>query len=61
LQVAADRSGHNRTLLVLDTRSGDTASVLYRKCGYIEAGPIPAYALNAAGQLDATTYFYKQL
>jgi hypothetical protein len=24
-------------------------------------GQIPDYALNATGQLDATTYFYKQL
>ncbi|HMJ51190.1 MAG TPA: GNAT family N-acetyltransferase [Polyangiaceae bacterium] len=52
---------YDRKLLVLDTRSGDAASALYRKCGYIEAGQIPDYALNATGQLDATTYFYKQL
>jgi ribosomal protein S18 acetylase RimI-like enzyme len=51
----------NRTLLVLDTRSGDTASALYRKCGYIEAGQIPNYALSVDGHLHATTYFYKQL
>jgi hypothetical protein len=47
-----------RTLLVLDTRSDDTASILCSKCAYIEAGRIPAYASSA---LDGTTYFYKQL
>ena len=52
---------YGRKLLVLDTRSGDIASALYRKCGYVEAGQIPAYALSADGRLDATTYFYKQL
>ncbi|HEU4733062.1 MAG TPA: GNAT family N-acetyltransferase [Kofleriaceae bacterium] len=50
-----------RTLLVLDTRTGDVASALYRKCGYVEAGQVPGYALSADGRLDATTYFYKQL
>jgi acetyltransferase len=57
-QVARE---HGRKLLVLDTRTGDVASALYRKCGYIEAGGIPSYALSADGRLDATTYFYKQL
>lgn len=52
---------NNRTLLVLDTRSGDVASTLYRSGGYSEAGQIPGYALNADGTLDATQYFYKQL
>ena len=50
-----------RTLLVLDTRQGDTAEQLYRKLGYQEAGVIPAYALSAAGTLDSTIYFYKML
>ncbi|HVT49803.1 MAG TPA: GNAT family N-acetyltransferase [Vicinamibacterales bacterium] len=57
-QVAKEQ---RRTLLVLDTRSDDTASILCSKCAYIEAGRIPAYASSAAGTLDGTTYFYKQL
>jgi acetyltransferase len=52
---------HQRTLLVLDTREGDSAEQLYRKIGYIAAGVIPAYARNAAGELDTTVYFYKPL
>ncbi len=48
-----------RTLLVLDTRQGDTAERLYRKMGYIEAGVIPDFALSSQGTLDATVIFYK--
>jgi acetyltransferase len=52
---------HKRTLLVLDTREGDVAEKLYRKIGYQEVGVIPAYALNANGELDGTIIFYKTL
>ena len=48
-------------LLVLDTRQGDTASYLYRKLDYIEAGTIPGFAKSSSGELDATVYFYKQV
>lgn len=50
-----------RTLLVLDTVTGDTAESVYPKCGYVRVGVIPDYAVSAAGALDATTVFYKQL
>ena len=50
-----------RTLLVLDTRSGDNAERLYRRLHYIEAGIIHSYAQNEAGTLDATIIFYKHL
>ncbi len=42
-QVA--RSGE-RTLLVLDTRQGDSAEQLYRTLGYCEVGVIPAYEVD---------------
>jgi ribosomal protein S18 acetylase RimI-like enzyme len=48
-----------RTLLVLDTRRGDSAERLYAKLGYVQAGIIPQYALSAAGSYDDTVYFYK--
>jgi ribosomal protein S18 acetylase RimI-like enzyme len=57
-QVA--RSGE-RTLLVLDTRQGDSAEQLYRTLGYCEVGVIPAYARGASGALDSTIIFYKTL
>jgi acetyltransferase len=50
-----------RTLLVLDTRQGDTAEQLYRKMGYVEAGMIPNFALSSQRTLDATVIFYKLL
>ncbi len=51
-----------RTLLTLDTRTGDSAEPLYRSMGYEVAGVIPGYALNPAGNsLDATTVMYKRL
>ncbi len=52
---------HGRTLLVLDTRQGDSAERLYRSLGYIEAGVIPSYARSATGELDASVFFYKIL
>ncbi|MBF9000361.1 GNAT family N-acetyltransferase [Vibrio nitrifigilis] len=48
-------------LLVLDTRLGDVASLLYCKVGYIEAGQIPEFAKSSDGELAATVYFYKLL
>ncbi|GAC1393450.1 MAG: hypothetical protein NVSMB38_21530 [Ktedonobacteraceae bacterium] len=50
-----------RTLLVLDTRQGDSAEHLYRKVDYREVGTIPSYAQNAIGTFDATIIFYKSL
>src|SRR5258708_14737711 len=50
-----------RTLLVLDTRQGDSAEQLYRTLGYCEVGVIPAYARGASGTLDSTVIFYKTL
>ncbi|MCW1874748.1 GNAT family N-acetyltransferase [Erwinia sp. INIA-01] len=50
-----------RTLLVLDTRSGDVAEPLYRSLGWQVAGEIPFYARSTEGVLDATTLMYKTL
>ncbi|MBD2785740.1 GNAT family N-acetyltransferase [Xenorhabdus sp. DI] len=50
---------YQRSLLVLDTRTDDPASALYRKCGFIEAGQIPNFAMNSNGEFSGTTYFYK--
>jgi ribosomal protein S18 acetylase RimI-like enzyme len=50
-----------RTLLVLDTREGDPAELLYRKLGYTAAGVIPGYARSATGELDGSVFYYKRL
>jgi acetyltransferase len=49
-----------RTLLVLDTRSGDVAEQLYLRLGYQRAGTIPGYARSASGELHDTVFMYKQ-
>jgi ribosomal protein S18 acetylase RimI-like enzyme len=50
-----------KTLLVLDTREGDSSNELYRALGYREAGRIPGWAIDAAGTLSATVFWYKPL
>jgi ribosomal protein S18 acetylase RimI-like enzyme len=57
----AQAGAQGRTLLVLDTRQGDSAEQLYRKMGYTEAGVIPKFAVSSQGTLDATVIFYKLL
>ena len=51
-----------RSLLTLDTRTGDRAEPLYRSLGYIPAGVIPRYArAPEAPVLEDTTFLYKEL
>ena len=50
-----------RSLLVLDTRTGDVAEQLYLAQGWQISGQIPAYALSPGGVMDATTVMYKFL
>lgn len=50
-----------RSLVVLDTRTGDVAEQLYLSEGWKVSGQIPAYALSTEGVLDATTVMYKFL
>lgn len=53
----------NRSLLTLDTRTGDAAEPLYASLGYAVAGVIPGFCRDpfAADQLDPTTIMYKAL
>jgi GNAT superfamily N-acetyltransferase len=62
LLAAAERAARNagRTLLVLDTASGD-AERLYAKLGWQRCGIIPGYALLPGGGLCDTTFFYRRL
>lgn len=52
-----------RTLLTLDTRTGDPAQRLYEGLGFQVAGMIPGYARDPSGaaRYDATTLMYKLL
>lgn len=60
LEDEARRLG--RTLLTLDTRTGDAAEPLYGSLGYVTVGVIPGYSLDTARErLEATTILYKVL
>ncbi|MBA2597933.1 MAG: GNAT family N-acetyltransferase [Chloroflexia bacterium] len=59
LETEARAAG--KTLLVLDTREGDSSNDLYRALGYREAGRVPGWARDAAGTLSATVFWYKPL
>ena len=62
LLVAAESAALNagKTLLVLDTASGD-AERLYAKLGWQRCGIIPDYALLPGGGFCDTTFFYRAL
>ena len=52
-----------RSLITLDTRTGDKAEPLYAAIGYVTAGIIPNFCRDAvdAARLDPTTVMYKEL
>ena len=57
---AAARS-EGKTLLVLDTVTGDAAERLYERLGWTRVGVIPNYALYPDGRPCDTTVFWKSL
>ena len=60
IEAEARRGGF--TLLVLDTRRGDSADRLYRRLGWTVVGTIPRYALDPDGSTPHdTVVFYKEL
>ena len=62
LMDAAERAAREagKTLLVLDTASGE-AERLYERMGWTRVGVIPGYALWPQGGACDTTYFYRTL
>lgn len=50
-----------RTLITLDTRTGDAAEPLYLALGFRRAGIVPDYARNATGIEEATSFLYLDL
>jgi GNAT superfamily N-acetyltransferase len=58
-EAAASKRG--KTLLVLDTVTGDAAERLYEGLGWTKVGVIPDYALYPDGRPCDTTVFYKRL
>jgi ribosomal protein S18 acetylase RimI-like enzyme len=63
LMLAAEEHARaaGKTLLVLDTVTGDNAERLYERLGWTKVGVIPNYALYPDGRWCDTTLFYKNL
>jgi ribosomal protein S18 acetylase RimI-like enzyme len=60
-QAEEEALAEGRTLLVLDTVTGDDAERLYERLGFTRVGVIPNYALYPDGRPCATTVFFKDL
>ena len=63
LMEAAERKAaeNGRSLLVLDTATGEVAEGIYERLGWQRAGVVPDYALFPDGRYCATTIFYKNV
>jgi hypothetical protein len=60
-QVEREAVAEGKTLLVLDTVTGDPAERLYERMGWTKVGVIPNYALYPDGRFCDTTVFWKAL
>jgi GNAT superfamily N-acetyltransferase len=63
LMEHAEEAGRSagKTLLVLDTATGDDAERLYVRLGWTRLGVIPRYAMYPDGTWGDTTFFWKRL
>jgi hypothetical protein len=60
-RAEAEARAAGKTLLVLDTVTGDPAERLYEAMGWNRVGVIPNFALYPDGRPCATTFFWKAL
>ena len=60
-QAESEARAEGKTLLVLDTVTGDAAERLYTQLGYERVGVIPGYALYPDGRPCDTTVFFKNI
>jgi GNAT superfamily N-acetyltransferase len=58
-EVEAEAWRRGLTMLVLDTVTGSDASRVYERRDWHRAGDIPNYALDPAGQMCSTTFYWK--
>jgi len=57
-----EAKSQGRTLITLDTRTGDNAEPLYLSLGYTAAGIIPGFCRAPDSErLEPTTYMFKSL
>jgi GNAT superfamily N-acetyltransferase len=57
----AEARAEGKTLLVLDTVTGDAAERLYTRLGWTRVGVVPGFALYPDGRPCDTTFFWKAL
>jgi ribosomal protein S18 acetylase RimI-like enzyme len=60
-RAEVEARAEGKTLLVLDTVTGDPAERLYERLGWTRVGVIPGYALYPDGRPCDTTVFWKAL
>jgi GNAT superfamily N-acetyltransferase len=60
-RAESEARSEGKTLLVLDTVTGDDAERLYARLGWLRVGVIPGYALYPDGRPCDTTVFFKAL
>lgn len=60
-RIEEEARAASRTLLVLDTQTGEPAEGLYYRLGYVRTGIVPDYAGFPDGRLGATTFMHKRL
>lgn len=61
-QLEAEARRLGKTLLLLDTRSGDPSQRLYESLGYQVAGSVPGFCRHpSAARFEPTTFLYKAL
>ena len=60
-RAEAEARAEGKTLLVLDTVTGDPAERLYERMGWTKVGVIPGYALYPDGRPCDTTVFFKAM
>jgi GNAT superfamily N-acetyltransferase len=60
-RAEAEARAEGKTLLVLDTVTGDAGERLYARLGWTRVGVVPGYALYPDRQPCDTTFFWKSL
>lgn len=61
-EIEARAKALKRSLLTLDTRTGDSAEPLYASLGFAVAGIIPGWCLDPfEHKFDSTTFMYKAI
>jgi GNAT superfamily N-acetyltransferase len=60
-RAESEARSEGKTLLVLDTVTGDAAERLYARLGWTKVGVIPGYALYPDGRPCDTTVFWKAI